>query len=245
MRSRLLRHITAASIVLLGTAGVLVRTSGTPLGASVACGCEGKAGKEEPRVVNKEGKELVNNDFTGRSGSTEFRTVGRFIITCRRDTVEGAVTRGRENEGTMNIFFKECSQGTLGECTGGTAGGRTAGRGELFIETTWRLFISLRTFDSLRFSPVRPPFGFTCGRTAVSLEGEWLIDVQPADRLKTVYELLAQESEGVQEPDEYENEKGEKEKATLEMSEEGKAFEQTGIEGNEELTFEEEVEFLE
>jgi len=44
MRSRLSRHLRplAASIALLGTAGVLVGTAGGPLAASVACGCEGE-----------------------------------------------------------------------------------------------------------------------------------------------------------------------------------------------------------
>jgi hypothetical protein len=38
--SRYLRHLTAASILLLGSAGALISTTGWSLGASAACGCE-------------------------------------------------------------------------------------------------------------------------------------------------------------------------------------------------------------
>jgi hypothetical protein len=70
MRSRLQRHrrhLTAA-IVLLGTAGTLIGTTGVPLGASAACGCEAppevwrmalmKGGREITEMANGEMAEL-------------------------------------------------------------------------------------------------------------------------------------------------------------------------------------------
>lgn len=45
MRSHLSRHLsalTAASIILLGTTGVLISTANGLLGVSTACGCESK-----------------------------------------------------------------------------------------------------------------------------------------------------------------------------------------------------------
>jgi hypothetical protein len=210
---------------------------------AIAFACEG-AGDEEPRLVNKEGKELIKNDFTGTSSRTTLNTVDRRTIECTSDTVEGTETR--LDEGSMTVSLSGCTNlSRTAACTGGRRrNGDAAGSGELIIPVTWRL-ARVPGFDDVLWdnSIVNSPFRFMCGTIAAEVRGSFVASIT-VRRLGRSQKLEIAQKEGIQEPDEYENENGEKIKATLEMSEEEAAFEQAGIEGNEELTFEEEVEFL-
>jgi hypothetical protein len=111
MRSYLsghLRHLTAASILLLSTAGVLVGTTGAQLGASSACGCEAKA-TFTAETENETTKETVKGGVVPISPTEKVDTVLRTTWTwlvalevkkSKLDIIEGA--EWKENQKCPN-----------------------------------------------------------------------------------------------------------------------------------------------
>jgi hypothetical protein len=225
-------------IAFLATVCAAVYLVGGVFAPAIALACEGAT--EEPRLVNGEGKELVKNNFRGSSAKTRLeKEVSTSRIECQKDAVAGQETEAET--GKMTIYLRECKNLLGVECAGPTG----AKPGELIIPVSWVL-------DKLDVSGAlvlvstieKPPFKFECGAVENKAKGAFEIKVK-IGKLGAVQEFEIAQKEGVQEPDEYVNGKKEDIKATLELSTEGGAFEQAGIEGNEEITFEEEVEFLE
>lgn len=140
MRSRLsrhLRHLAAASLVLLGTAGVLAGTTGILAGASTACGCEGGSGggREANPVWYVEGASLENTEnITVKAVNTqELTSTASKPISCKHLTVneEAGMDRLIANTDSGGIdgetlVYSECTYPESG-CKVSTEGEETWG----------------------------------------------------------------------------------------------------------------------
>jgi hypothetical protein len=192
------------------------------------------ASASKGEFVNKEGKALVKDAFTGTIGESTLETIHASKVTCKGGTTKGTVTGTKTAEATLT--FTGCSSGGM-SCH--TAGGK---EGELAISSA-----PLTTLQKLSTDIVTEgaKASVTCGLAEISIKGSFLVPIGSTQEggLKTEYKFTAEQKEGKQIPLEYENSKKEIEKFTLEASF-GESFVQAGEAATLTIKFEEEAEFV-
>ncbi len=197
-----------------------------------------------PEIVNKAGKALVKDKFTGEfepGGVTQFRQPGGVTLECegiREETVTGAF--GGLKTGEATFTFKGCSYD----------GSACKPSGEVVFPTSLTLvYLSKATKElALLAEPhalgnPKEALGFTCGAGfKIKVSGSFLIRVEPVNAL--ISKLgLDPSGNGTQSPNKYENEKGEQVEATLKLAVNGGTATDNSLEFQATAAFEEEVEF--
>lgn len=187
-------------------------------------------------LVNKEGKALVKNKFKSSFGEIVLETVGGTSIKCTSGTGTGTITS--TTKGSEVDTLVGCESGKYGSCHSVGAETRV-----IVIEqevTQLRgvehMFLSMKIINE-----------YECERMVGvgHLSGTYLVPVPSEGKLATKYTFTASQKGGVQNPTEYRNAEGETVKHTLELRIGGsELFEQAGVAGKQEITFEEEAEFV-
>jgi len=209
------------------------------------------ASASEGELVNAAGNALVKNKFASTGLVTRLVTAAGTEIVCKSNTDHGIWTSKTGGEDT--ILFKECT--TLGgslSCKGGKDEAGEPKAGEIFV-LVGLLIKRTNATERLILYTVHTPGTLTageleivCSGVKIKVRGSFLsFSNYKVNVLKKTIVLVAKQKKGIQEPTEYENEKGEKVKCKgLESSTEGGAFEPAGQEGEETDTLEEEAQFL-
>lgn len=215
-----------------------LRTAGLALAAVavVSTGAASTALAAKAELVNRSGKALVKNKFKGVIGATVYETTGGARVKCSSGKASGTVTS--TTTGVETATLEGCKDNLEDTCT--TSG---AEAGTIIIE---------RNFTWLRGEEGKPNYLSMEEKTRVEcrsikgeLTGKALEPIPSLEKFSTAFTFTAKQKKGVQEPVEYENSKKEIVKATLEARlSASEILEQAGVEGNEELVFEEEAEFI-
>ena len=196
MRS-MFRSVLVAIVAVLALSAVATATASAAL----------------PEIVNSKGEELVKKKFTGEvTEKMTFEVVGQGTEECEKLSLAGGVKGTKGGEATLTLHcFATC---------------HTSGSKEkeiklpVSVNLVWlnkateriALLISIPGVVKLEgdcWSGYGAPF---------ELSGSFLIRVGGTNKLSTEYNLLTEQKKGIQEPDEYENEAGEKVKAQLETT---------------------------
>jgi hypothetical protein len=199
------------------------------------------ASAAHPELVNKEGKELVKKSVTFTSGTGTFESVRGQRLTCSSDTGTGLVTGTSTATGTVK--FKGC------EAFGNACSSAGAGPGEIVSFTDLQLLLILNP-SNMTFEPAwvieTGKVEINCGSLErVEVKGTAIATFTPVKKLVKSLSIKLLEKKGVEEYTEYINEKSEKIKANLETEGSGLVKfgpEEAGLENEETMTFEEEVE---
>ncbi len=196
-----------------------------------------------PRVRGAKGKVLTKKAFTGTSGVSTIETKAGNKLICTADTGKGEA--GGLSTGTVKITLTGC-EGFGGKChSAGSA------EGEVVLSGSYTLvFVSGAKDEVGWLLEVKEAATIECAKGAQKLKvrGSAIGPTTPIDEEVVPpkkFTVAFSQAKGVQAPTEYQNEKGVKVKATLEMEGSGAkvfAFEQAGISSTEELTFEETAE---
>jgi len=204
------------------------------------------ASANEGTFVNKGGKALEKNKFTGKSGETKLEG-GFGNIVAKSDSAVGKVINTEEGEQT--VTFKETSQSLLGTCT---SAGAKAGEVITLSRTHTRrasqpsgeILLLVQVLNTKHeVATEAAPFEFKCGSTTVKVFGSFLVKTNSTAE-KTLWSFSGV-SNGKHEntPTEYENSEGKKVKDVL-RSNFGLGYENTDQVGTEEVTFEEAGHFV-
>ena len=174
-------------------------------------------------IVNSKGEALVKNNFVAKSGKVTLETVGGTKLACAASTSTGKITSKVAGEETL----------TLTGCGVGSNKCNTSGSAEGSISIKFK--ITLLSFD-LSMS-ISIEITFSCGLAGkYKLKGSFLSPVgAEQEELKSTHLFTGSQFDGMQNPIE-----SEKVKHTLELenSTTGKT-EEAGVEGTQEVTFEE------
>lgn len=201
----------------------------------------------KPRVRGPKGGALTKKAYTSTSGASTIETKAGSKLTCTADTGTGEASA--LSTGTAKITLTGC-EGFGGKCK--TVG---AAESEIVLNANYTLAFTNGAKDEVGLLLELTEATIECGKDCagralekLKLRGTGIgpttpIDeeVVPAAKFKVVFS----QTKGVQSPTEYQNEKGEKVKAILEMEGAGAkvfAFEQTGLSDTNELLFEETAE---
>lgn len=214
---------------------------------SLALGALGAASASaaSPELVNREGKEVVKKHVEGTVGEVSIQAAKSEVSAkCKEGSLTGTVTGLSTHE--FKVTLHGC--GAFGsKCN--TPGAES---GEAAIGWIVKLVNLPKEGIALLTSPLGETILLDCptDKRSLRVRGSFLVPLSPIGKLSNVYNLVAKQSGGVQEPTEYEGEKGEILKNTLEVevvNEKTGEVEvpktQAGLSGEEKLTFEEEVEF--
>jgi Trypsin len=201
----------------------------------------------KPRIRAKEGKALTRKAYTSTSGASTIETKAGSKLTCSADSGNGEASG--ESTGTAKITLTGC-EGFGGRCH--TAG---AAEGEIALIAKYTLAFVNGAKDEVGLLLELTEATIECGKNCVGraletlkLRGTGIGPVTPIDEEvvpSKKFTVAFSQSRGVQSPTEYENERGTKVKAILEMEGSGTkvfAFEETGISDTDELLFEEAAE---
>jgi len=205
------------------------------------------ASASEGELVNKEGNALAKNKFTVTSGVGTLETASGTKITCKTDTGHGIITS--KTGGELTVLFKGCTSSSL-SCKGGKDEEGEAPAGSIYVlvgllvkksnETERLILLTIHKPGTLEAGELE----IVCSGIKIKVKGSFLSFTNFAiNKLSKDYTLVFKQKKGIQEPDEYTNEKGEKIKNNLESSIEGGAFEKAGEETSDIALFEEEVQF--
>ena len=200
------------------------------------------------RLRGPKGGVLVKSKFTITSGAGTFEAKGGAQVTCTADSGTGEDFGA--GSGSAKVTFTGCT-GFGGKCH--TAG---AAEGEIALSADWVLEFTNGVKDEVGLLLELTEATIECGKncegkaveklklrgTGIGLATPIDEEVIPANKFTITFTQV----KGVQSPTEYEEEKGGKVKAILEMEGSGEkvfAFEQAGLANTEQLLFEEAAEF--
>lgn len=180
-------------------------------------------------------------EFKIASKSSTFETKGGEKLTCKEATGSGK-TSGTKDD-TAEVKFKKCTASVL-ECQTGTT------KGEIVLKETSELVDINKSKSEVGIILALPePLAIECtgiSKEKLKVRGATLCPVTPVGSPSKEFKVTCKEKKGVQEPTEYENEKGEKVKSPITETE-GKgegigtktfSYEQSALEGTDTLTFE-------
>jgi hypothetical protein len=204
-----------------------------------------------PEIVNKEGKALVKNSFTGETRLTEFASTSTYIGTVRCESSAGVTGKfSGVKAGETTFTLKTCTGGPVGgKCT--TTGSKT---GEMAIQFSLQLVYTSKASKELAllFTPHKPgheseDVTYSCAGINFTMSGGFLVPIarENVNKLLEVGKYLyldATSQQSVQAPSKYENEKGETVETYLETIYAGNPA-KTGVNFDGETSFEEGVEF--
>jgi hypothetical protein len=194
----------------------------------------------QPIIVNKEGKFPIKPKFASTSGKGTFETVSGERLVCKEDTNTGEFTGF--STAKLTVRFTGCEAFGI-KCS--TAGAK---EGEIVVFATGHLVYILRIPPPIEVGLLieTEEVSIKClGTETFKVKGSAVGRITPILTLAESLTLKFSQSKGVQNPVEYESKEGEKAKATLAMSVKGGEFKQTGLETEDKLRFEEEVEIKE
>jgi hypothetical protein len=190
-------------------------------------------------IVNKEGKALVKNKFKGKIGALTLESTGGGSVKCTSGSTSGVQSSTTTAEQTTTL--SGCKSSLGGSCQTGEAAGIIVIIEHLStLASRFGMYLTFSVF-------VVGGLSWECAsvKGKDKLQGGFLTPVPIEGKLATSYTFTAAQSKGIQEPTEYENEAKEKVKHVLEGSLNGsEKLEQIGAAGKEEITFEEEAEFV-
>jgi hypothetical protein len=199
-----------------------------------------------PEIVNKEGKALIKNKFAadilGQERAVWFKTIAKEYVGvfCKTAAASGDFSGLKAGEVTFTL--KGCLDGGAEYCTG--TGERHA---ELVISFALAPVYINKASKELALLFTLHEASFECGAVPTTISGDFLVPIRKENVNKLLgvgkpLWLLAEATGGEQSPKAYENEKGEKIEAFVNVNfdsgnkKAGAIFEAEGL-------FEEEVEF--
>lgn len=201
----------------------------------------------KPRVRGPLGQPLTKKAYTSTGLASTIETVAGYKLTCLAGSGQGEASG--ISTGTAKIALTGC-EGFGGKCQ--TAG---AAEGEIALSAKYTLaFVNGAKAEVgllLELTEATIECGKNCEGKALErlkLRGTGIGPITPVDREvepPKKFKVAFAQSRGVQSPTEYEDERGNKVKAVLEMEGSGTnvfSFEQTGVSNTEELLFEEAAE---
>jgi hypothetical protein len=207
------------------------------------------ASAAEPELVKKGGGAIVHKKFNGTSKAKKFtlETLNNGNIECTSLSARGEVTSSTAAEST--VTFTGCKALTFLNCKTEKAKGANEIIAIVSIRPRWLLGgIGSKVGLLISILPLGSTITITCERgQTLKVKGSFIVPVKTFKAPSTKYTFIAKQTGGMQEPLEYENEAKEKIKNTLEIEGSGSkafAFEDSGEEAEEEVAFEEEVEFI-
>jgi hypothetical protein len=217
------------SVLVLGIAALSLTTVGVATAAAAT-----------PEILNKEGKQLIKNTFTGKTedGKVVFKGAYGLGFECTSATVTGEVTGINSGTGTM----------TLTGCNVGPINCKTAKQkeGVMILPFTEKLVFTSKTETALfMLRTINAPIKCR-GEEEVRIFGGYLtpIRTEQTNKLKTAFLFNPRQDAGKQDSLEYYNtEKGELVKEILEWEGGEVGTGPLGVEMTESETFAEEVEF--
>jgi hypothetical protein len=220
--------------VLVVAAGLLAVATATATAAT------------QPELLNSKGVELVKKKFTLKGPSTQYN-----FLVVKLHEGEGLECRGLSGHGEVKGTRAGEATFTYTGCTGETKC-QTVGKreGEItFTTSVTPVWLNKTREEAALLLSIKPEtnggFQIECTDwSQMTVSGAFLVRMA-GNKLKTEYAFSALQKHGVQEPDEYENEAGEKVTATLESESEGQwhwSKEQSATETGWATIFEEEAE---
>ncbi len=206
------------------------------------------ASAAEPELVKKGGGAVVKKKFTGTSKATKFtmETEKNGTLECTKLAARGEIKSSTEAEET--VTFTGCSAFSIVKCnTEGAKEGEI--RPRVSVTPRWSIGgIGSKVLLLISILPKGSTIKVICGGLqTLDLRGSFLVPVPKFKEPSAKWTFAAKQKKGVQEPLEYENETKEKLPNFLETEGAGTktfAFEKSAEEAEEEVTFEEEVEFV-
>jgi hypothetical protein len=201
----------------------------------------------KPRIRGPKGGVLTKKAYTSTSGASTIETKAGSKLTCTADTGKGEASA--LSTGTAKITLTGC-EGFGGKCH--TAG---AAEGEVVLSANYTLAFTNGAKAEVGLLLELTEATIECGKNCegkalekLKVRGTGIGPITPIDEEVVPakkFKVAFSQSKGVQSPTEYENEKGAKVKAIIEMEGSGTkvfAFEQAGISDTDELLFEETAE---
>jgi hypothetical protein len=190
-------------------------------------------------LVNSKGTALIKNKFTATIGETVVETTGGRSVKCKSGTAGGVETSATEGEQTITL--KECKSNV--ESASCNSPGQSAGVIEL--KEVKLSTLPAKFPGDMPLTYILRASAAECAGVKGQIKGSYLSPVPSEGKLSTTYTFVSKQTKGIQEPAEYENSKGEKEKFSFEAELGGsEKFEKAGVGGTEEFTFEESAEFV-
>jgi hypothetical protein len=204
--------------------------------------------KRKPQLKNTKGETLTEKAYTSKSGSTTLETAAGWKVTCSAGTGKGVVSGAQT--GTFTTNFTGC-EGFGVKCQ--TLGG--AKEKEIVLSGKYKIVYINGSKTEVgivhEFTETTIACGTFCPKMiqeTLVLRGSAIGPVTPVNEAVVppkVFLLAFSQAKGVQAPTEYENEKGEKVKAIIELEGSGSktfGFEQSGVSDTDQLLFEETAE---
>lgn len=191
-----------------------------------------------PEIVNSKGELPVKPGFTSTSKKGTFETAKGEKLTCEKDKDKGKITGPKTD--TVTITFEECKSSGIACNTKGSKSG------VIEFEASSKLVYTNEAKKEVG-EVLSPTAELTIECTALEtlkVKGSLICKITPVNELTLTATLSCKQKKGVQEPTEYEEE-GKKVKEITETEGKGAKsfkFEQSGLESEDTLTFEEEVE---
>jgi hypothetical protein len=189
-------------------------------------------------LVNKEGKALMKNKFTAKSGETLIETTGGSSIKCKSASTTGTIASTTAGEETVS--FKECKTNLGVSCK---SSGESSGTIKLALSLSVAADRSASSND-LFVAAVKGTPELECTGVKVKIKGSFAVQTPKQDTLATAYTFAPTETKGIQAPSEFENLKGEKVKDVLEAEIASGKLERAGQQEKQEVIFEESAEFV-
>jgi hypothetical protein len=219
-----------------------IRTIGLALVAAFALSAiaSATASAALPEIVNKEGKTLVKNKYTSKSGKATLETGKNGAVICSASTDKGETTGVKT--GVSTVTFTGC------ESTGIKCSSSGAKSGEIVSKATSQVVYELNSKKEKEAALLLVAEEATIKCSAfqtLKVKGSVLGLLSPINKLSKELTLTFLQTKGAQASTEYGNEGEEMKKAVTETKGEGLktfAFEPSGLETVDTLTFEEEVE---
>jgi hypothetical protein len=224
MRS-LFRNVFLAVVAVLALGGVATASASAAL----------------PELVNSKGAELVKKQFKGESSQRMiFEAQVGGDQECEKLLLAGGVKGTKGGEATLTL---NCA---------GSCHTKGAKENEMKLPVSVNLVWLSKAKETVALLLSLPGVvdleGYCWGRDAFpphlfELSGSFLVPINVINKLSTAYTLSVKQKKGIQEPDEYENEAGEKVKAQLRATNEAFKNQPIAFANEFPLKFEEEAEF--
>jgi len=178
----------------------------------------------------------ASGKLTISSGASVFETKAGEKVSCTKDSGSGEITGAKTSTGT--VTFESCTATFAGlkfKCSTGSTEGNivTELKNELVYINKAKKEVGL---DSVLAKELTIKCG---GFETLKVKGSTICPISPINSKTKTLTLTCTQKKGVQEPTEYENEKGEKVKDITETKGEGLksfAFEPSGLQSTETLT---------
>ncbi len=174
----------------------------------------------------------TSGTFTISSGAGTFETLKKESVKCTKDKGTGEITGAKTDK--SKITFEGCT-GPFGVKCNST--GEAAGNIKIEINSEV-VYLNKATKSTGEKLALASEVEIKCTALAtLKVRGATLCPVTPINTKATVFTITCKQTSGKQEFREYENEKGEKVKAITETSKNGGAFEESGLQDTDTLTF--------